>query len=168
MNLEIKKNMLPNFYNVLEVKHYINGRIRVHIPSLQNNFEKKNELQHKLTNLNGIKEIKINIQIGSILILFDENIINPQLLIGILLNLMELEDEAFNKKSGKISKTLKGTVDIVDMTIYNKTKGILDLKSVIALFFIGYGLKKVRQNPILPNGTNLLWWGYNLISKGDK
>jgi hypothetical protein len=24
----------------------------------------------------------------------------------------------------------------------------------------------VRQNPILPNGVNLLWWGYNIISKG--
>ena len=70
------------------------------------------------------------------------------------------------KKNGKITFALKDTVDAVDMTIYNKSKGILDLKSVIALFFIGYGIKKLKQNPILPNGVNLLWWGYTLINKG--
>lgn len=168
MKLEIKKNTLPSFYNVLEVKHYITGRIRVFIPILKNNLEKKNELINRMLGLDGIEEMKINTQIGTVLVKFDESKVDPQLLIAALLRVLDLENMAYSKKSGKVSGTLKGAVDLVDMSIYNKTKGILDLKSVIALFFIGYGLKKVRQNPILPNGTNLLWWGYNLISKGDK
>ncbi|MEF2600726.1 MAG: hypothetical protein U0M80_05495 [Fusobacterium mortiferum] len=42
----------------------------------------------------------------------------------------------------------------------------MDLKSTIALLFIINGIRKIRQNPIMPNGVNLLWWGFNIISKG--
>lgn len=166
MELKVKKNMLPSFYGIFEIKHYIDGRIRVYVPSLKKNYAEKNKLVTKLMSLNGINKIRVNVLTGTITVEFDKNIIDVQLLIGVLINLLELEDEVMRKKPGKISTSLKGTLDVVDMAIYNKTQGILDLKSVIALFFIGYGLKKVKQNPILPNGINLLWWAYGLVSKG--
>lgn len=169
MKLDImKKPVLPSFFDVLEVKHYTTGRMRVRIPSLQYNLEKEDEIRKQLLSLKGINSVEVNILIGSILIRFDETIIEPVMLIGVILNVAGLEEEAFGKKNGKVTFALKDTIDAVDMAIYNKTRGILDLKSVIALFFIGYGIKKVRQNPILPNGVNLLWWGYNLITKGGK
>lgn len=161
-----KKNILPSFYNVLEVKHYSRGRLRVKIPSIQYNLEKEDEVRKKLLNLKGINSVEVNVLIGSMLILFDENVIDPVMLIGIVLNFMELEEEAFSRKNGKITFALKDIVEAMDMTVYNKTKGILDLKSLIALLFIGYGIKKVRQNPVMPNGVNLLWWGYNIVTKG--
>jgi len=123
-------------------------------------------VRKKLLNLKGINSVEVNVLIGSMLILFDENVIDPVMLIGIVLNFMELEEEAFSRKNGKITFALKDIVEAVDMTVYNKTKGILDLKSLIALLFIGYGIKKVRQNPVMPNGVNLLWWGYNIVTKG--
>lgn len=61
---------------------------------------------------------------------------------------------------------MREVIDSIDFAIYNKTKGILDLKSTIALLFIINGIRKIRQNPIMPNGVNLLWWGFNIISKG--
>ncbi len=167
MKFKIKKKpVLPSFYGVLELKHYSTGRIRMKIPSLQYNLDKEEEIRKKLLTLKGINNVETNTLIGSMLILFDETIIDSIMVVGAVLNLMGLEEEAFEKKNGKITFALKDTVDAVDMTIYNKSKGILDLKSVIALFFIGYGIKKLKQNPILPNGVNLLWWGYTLINKG--
>ncbi|MBU3843180.1 MAG: hypothetical protein IAA47_09420, partial [Candidatus Fusobacterium pullicola] len=87
-------------------------------------------------------------------------------LIGAILNILGLEEEVFEKKNGKLFSGMREIVESVDFAIYNKTKGVLDLKSTIALLFIVVGIRKVRQNPILPNGVNLLWWGYNIISKG--
>lgn len=162
----MKKPILPSFYDILEIKHYSAGRIRVKIPSLQYNLEKEDEVRKKLLTLKGINSVEVNTLVGSMLVLFDETIIEPVMLIGIILNFMGLEEEAFTKKSGKVTFALKDTIDAVDMTIYNKTRGLLDLKSIIALVFIGYGIKKIRQNPVLPNGVNLLWWGYNVITKG--
>ncbi|WP_300344600.1 HMA2 domain-containing protein [Fusobacterium sp.] len=158
--------LMPSFYGILEVKHRLPGRVRLQIDSLRGNEEVSKYLEEKLKSVNGIEKISVNSLVGSVLVKYDEKIIEPMFLIGIILNILGLEDKVFEKKSGTLHSVMKETVDMLDLTIYNKTKGILDLKTVIALFFMGYGFKKVRQNPIMPNGVNLLWWGYNLIIRG--
>lgn len=158
--------LMPSFYGILEVKHRLPGRVRLQIDSLKGNEEVSKYLEEKLKSVNGIDKISVNSLVGSVLVKYDEKIIEPMFLIGIILNILGLEDKVFEKKSGTLHSVMKETVDMLDLTIYNKTKGILDLKTVIALFFMGYGFKKVRQNPIMPNGVNLLWWGYNLIIRG--
>lgn len=160
------EKVMPSFYGIVEVKHRLSGRVRLQIESLKGDEETSKFLEEKLRQVNGINEISVNSLVGSALIKYDENIIEPMLLIGMILNILGLEEEVFKKKSGTLYSAMKETIDIVDLTIYNKTKGILDLKTVIALFFIGYGVKKLRQNPIMPNGVNLLWWGYNLVARG--
>ncbi|WP_294705048.1 HMA2 domain-containing protein [uncultured Fusobacterium sp.] len=162
----MNKKILPDFYGILEVKHYIKGRIRLKIDSLMENEIKSQELKGRLLGLNGIENVSINVLIGSTLINFNEEIIDPITLIGVVLNILDLEEKVFEKRFGKLHTGMKEIVESVDFAIYNKTKGILDLKSTIALLFIVYGIKKIRQNPIMPNGVNLLWWGFNLISKG--
>ncbi|WP_294664076.1 HMA2 domain-containing protein [uncultured Fusobacterium sp.] len=164
----MKNRKLPSFYGILEVQHYVEGRIRIKIDSLKNDNEKAEELKVNLLKLNGINEVTINTLLGTILVKFDEIVIEPVILIGVLLNFLGLEEEAFEKKNGKMSFVLKDVIEAVDMTLYNKTKGILDLKTSIALFFTVYGVKKLRQNPIMPNGVNLLWWAYNIMTRGGK
>lgn len=158
--------LIPSFYGILEVKHRLPGRVRLQIDSLKGNEEISKYLEEKLKSVNGIDKISVNSLVGSVLVKYDEKIIESMFLIGIILNILGLEDKVFEKKNGTLHSIMKETVDMLDLTIYNKTKGILDLKTVIALFFMGYGFKKVRQNPIMPNGVNLLWWGYNLIIRG--
>lgn len=164
----MNRKMLPDFHGILEVQHYIKGRVRLRVNILVGNEEKSKELIARLSGLNGIGDISVNPLIGSVLIKFQEEIVDPITLIGAILNILELEEEVFSKKSGKAFSGMRELVELVDFTIYNKSKGILDLKSVIALLFIINGVRKIRQNPIMPNGVNLLWWGYNIIAKGGK
>lgn len=162
----MNKKMLPDFYGILEVQHYIKGRIRVKVNSLIQDDEKAKELVGKLASLNGIEDISVNTLIGSVLIKFSEEVVDPITLIGAVLSILGLEEEVFDKKNGKLFSGMREVIESIDFTIYNKTKGILDLKSTIALLFIINGIRKIRQNPIMPNGVNLLWWGFNIISKG--
>ncbi len=164
----MNRKMLPDFYGILEVKHYIKGRIRLKVNSLIGDEKKSQELVGRLSGLNGIEDISINTLVGSVLIKFSEEVVDPITLMGAVLNILELEEEAFVKKNGKIFSGMREMIESVDFAIYNKTKGILDLKTTIALLFIINGIRKIRQNPIMPNGVNLLWWGYNIISKGGK
>ena len=158
--------MLPDFYGILEVQHYIKGRIRLKVNSLIQDDEKAKELVGKLASLNGIEDISVNTLIGSVLIKFSEEVVDPITLIGAVLSILGLEEEVFDKKNGKLFSGMREVIESIDFAIYNKTKGILDLKSTIALLFIINGIRKIRQNPIMPNGVNLLWWGFNIISKG--
>ena len=157
--------MLPDFYGILEVQHYIKGRIRLKVNSLIQDDEKAKELVGKLASLNGIEDISVNTLIGSVLIKFSEEVVDPITLIGAVLSILGLEEEVFDKKNGKLFSGMREVIESIDFAIYNKTKGILDLKSTIALLFIINGIRKIRQNPIMPNGVNLLWWGFNIISK---
>lgn len=162
----MNKKMLPDFYGILEVQHYIKGRIRLKVNSLIQDDEKAKELVGKLVSLNGIEDISVNTLIGSVLIKFSEEVVDPITLIGAVLSILGLEEEVFDKKNGKLFSGMREVIESIDFAIYNKTKGILDLKSTIALLFIINGIRKIRQNPIMPNGVNLLWWGFNIISKG--
>lgn len=162
----MNKKMLPDFYGILEVQHYIKGRMRLKINSLVQDDEKAKELVGKLASLNGIEDISVNTLIGSVLIKFLEEVVDPITLIGAVLSILGLEEEVFDKKNGKLFSGMREVIESIDFAIYNKTKGILDLKSTIALLFIINGIRKIRQNPIMPNGVNLLWWGFNIISKG--
>ena len=162
----MNKKMLPDFYGILEVKHYIKGRIRLKVNALIEDEERAKELVGRLAGLNGIEDVSVNTLVGSVLVKFDEEAVDPITLIGAILNILGLEEEVFEKKNGKLFSGMREIVESVDFAIYNKTKGVLDLKGTIALLFIVVGIRKVRQNPILPNGVNLLWWGYNIISKG--
>lgn len=164
----MNKKMLPYFYDVLEVKHYIKGRMRIEIKILKENQEKIEFLYNNLKEINGITYIETNIMLGTVLIKFNEEIINPITLIGLILHLLGLEEEVFNKKNGKIFSFMKDTIDAIDFTIYNKSKGFLDIKGIISAIFICYGIKKLKTNPVMPNGVNLIWWGYSLLNKGGK
>ena len=164
----MEKKNLPDFYGVLEVQHYIKGRLRLKINVLAGNYDACKELESRMISLRGIYSIKSNPMLGTLLIEFDENEVSSVILMGAILNLLGLEDEAFSRKSGFISSIFSESVSALDSVIYNKTKGILDIKSTLGMFLLYYGVKKIRQNPVLPNGVNLLWWAYSLISKDGK
>ena len=141
--------MLQNFYGVIQVKHYQNGRLRLQTDVLKENEELEQEFLNNIRQLSGIHSVSVNSIIGSILIYFDEKIIESSFLYLIVLKLLHLEEEALKNKPGKIKELLKQAFESVDMAIYNKSK-------------------KLREIPKLPTGTTLLWWAFIFLSEGKR
>ena len=160
--------MLQNFYGVIQVKHYQNGRLRLQTDALKENEELEQEFLNNMRQLSGIHSVSVNSIIGSILIYFDEKIIESSFLYLIVLKLLHLEEEALKNKPGKVKKMLKQAFESVDMAIYNKSRGYLDLKTLVAGIFAFYGIKKLRQIPKLPTGATLLWWAFIFLSEGKR
>ena len=158
--------MLQNFYGVIQVKHYQNGRLRLQTDILRENVELEQEFLNNMRQLSGIDSVRVNSVTGSILIYFDEKIIESSFLYLIVLKLLHLEEEALKNKPGKIKVLLKQTFEAVDMAIYNKSKGYLDLKTLVAGIFAFYGIKKLKMTPKLPAGATLLWWAFIFLSEG--
>lgn len=162
------KNNLVDFYGVLEIKHYTKGRMRLFIKPLIGKKEAAKSLEEKFRKIDGIFEIKVNTTVGSVLIKYDENKIEPQILIGAILQVLGLEKMAFGKKQTALMKNVNDIVSAIDTSIYNKSHGILDIKTSLLILFAIYGIRKIRTNPVMPNGVNLLWWAYNMLGKGEK
>ena len=157
--------MLQSFYGIIQVKHYQNGRLRLQTEILKDNEELKEEFLHNIRRISGINSTKVNSITGSILIYFDEKVIEGSFLYLVVLKLLHLDEEALKSKSGKVKVMLKQIFEAMDMTIYNKSKGYLDLKTLISGIFVFYGIRKLRKVPVLPTGATLLWWAFRLLSE---
>ncbi len=157
--------LIPNLYGIFEIKSYTKNRIRIVIEKLKNNRVEIDELKSKLKVINGINNFKIIYSLGSLTVEFDEKKIDAQLMLGIILNLLSLENEFFKKRDGKLRDILKNFSNAANISIYNKTKGLLDIKTTFGIIFLLYGLKKIKNQPVLPMGATLIWWSYNLLFK---
>ncbi len=159
---------LPNFYKVLETKHYIKGRIRLKVEKLKGiNKKFKDEVINILIQIDGVESVKIEELTGSITIVFREEKVPVEMIVGIVIKVLSLEEDIEGKKEGVVDEKIRGFFEILDHSIYNKSKGMLTFKSSLFLIFTALGVTQIRKRMILPNGVNLLWWALN-TTKGGK
>lgn len=161
-------SLLPNFYGVFEVKSFSQGRIRMEINKLKNNSVLIQNLKENLSKIKLIKKFKVVPSLGSLTVEFDDKEIDAQFMIGIILKLLDLDSEILKKRTGKLKYGINNLLNFSDIAIYNKTKGLLDTRTLIAALFLLYGIRKLKNAPVLPAGATLIWWAYNLFTKDMK
>jgi len=159
------KMLLPNFYGIFEVKSLTKNRLRIEIDKLKNNREEINELTENLKKISVIKNFKIVQSLGSLTVEFDDSQIDSQFMLGIILKLLNLDEELLKDRKGKIKNTFSSLGKLADITIYNKTKGLFDAKTLAGTMLLIYGIKKFKNEMFLPSGATLIWWSYRLLSK---
>ncbi len=158
------KPQLPNFKDILEVKHSIKGRIRIQCKVLNGNKQgRASIIKHFFHRYRGIIDISVNPCIGTVIIKYNEETIQPMLIIGIILKVLGLEDEAHNENKSLITRESANIVESLSHTIYEKTSGVLDLKSSVMLLFVYMQCMILKTRPGLrPAGLTCLWWLYCL------
>lgn len=159
------KIFLPNFYGIFEVKSVTKDRIRIEIDKLKNNKDESEKLKENLKSIKVVKNFKIIQSLGSLTIEFDDKQIDSQLMIAIILRLLNLDEEILKERKGKFKKLFTNLAKGADISIYNKTKGLFDIETLIASGFLIYGLKKLKSEMFLPSGATLIWWAYRILSK---
>ena len=159
------KMLLPNFYGIFEVKSATKNRIRVEIDKLKNNNEEIESLRENLRKIAVIKNFKIIKTLGSLTVEFDDSQIDSQFMIGIILKLLYLDEELLKDRKGKIKNSFSNLGKLADITVYNKTKGLFDAKTLAGTMLLIYGIKKFKREMFLPSGATLIWWAYRLLSK---
>ena len=160
-----EKMLLPNFYGIFEVKSLTKNRIRIEINKLKNNREEIDELTGNLKKISVIRNFKIVQSLGSLTVEFDDSEIDAQFMLGIILKLLNLDDGLLKDRKGRIKNTFSNLGKLADITIYNKTKGLFDAKTLAGTMLLIYGIKKFKNEMFLPSGATLIWWAYRLLSK---
>lgn len=161
-----QKEKLPNFRNILEVKHSIPGRIRLQCNPIKENLELKDVLINTFSQIKGVNEISVNSLIGTILVRYDKNSMDAVLIIGIILKILGLDEEVENTNKSLVTKESKEILNSVSHAIYEKTNGILDLKSSVMVFILAYAIYDIKTRPGLrPAGITCLWWLYSYMTR---
>ncbi|MFL0195470.1 HMA2 domain-containing protein [Clostridium sp. WILCCON 0269] len=155
---------IPSFKGVLEIRHYMPGRIRLYIPVLKENLEAKEVLMTQLSKIEFIEIKDINIFTGTILLNFNIKEMKPVLVIGIIIKLLGLEHSIDDNKESLIKKEIDNLKNSLNLAVYNKTNGVVDFDSVITLALLISGMKScIKNSQVRPSGISYLWWAYSTI-----
>lgn len=156
---------LPSFANTFVVKSSQRGRVRFEVPIIKNNVQISEFLISQLKNIDVIKKAEINIYLGTILVCYDDTKIDAETVEGVLMKILKLDEQLKNRVS-VVRKKCRGTIEALNSGIYDYSKGILDIKTIVLLYFMSKALLdlKLRGRHARPDYMTLMWWGSSLIS----
>lgn len=161
--IAIKQNEseLLSIKGALEVRSSIPGRMRLYSPKIKDASETLAQLEQLQTN-NIATEISVNPITKTVLIIYNKNAIEADVLFGVVMKLLEVE----KKEISKVGTALKSVTNCVDYLVQDKSKGLINLTQAIAGAFIGVGMRQYsRGNFTVPNGATLFWWAYSMLRK---
>ena len=164
---DILKDMLPSFSGVLEVKHYVKGRLRVKIPAIKGSTQSAEFIEKALSPIRGMKSVSANAMLGTVLLKFDESILRPDVVITALSRCFNFDAAIKNRKS-IIGNEFKLFRFALDQAVMKKTCGVLDIRSAMSLLLLFQLVKAIlrwrrstlgqqtQSKPPFP--ISLIWW----------
>lgn len=156
-----------DFNGQMEIRQNIRGRLRLSSPFLKNK-EQGYALITQLSRVDGINKVGSDYRTGSMLIEYDDSKVEGELLIGAVIKLMGLENPSEGVQKSLVMKEIQLANQAVNMAILDKTKGILDLRTIVPLTFLGLAAKSYANtgNLGLPAPITLLYWSYKTLELG--
>ena len=143
----------------VQTAHWVPGRVRLRVPSLAANSRGAALLQDKLPAIQGVQSVKLDPATGSVLIVYREREVRPELLFAAVVRLMNLDAELKRMPQPVVTRELREILGSVNRMVYDRTGGLLDLWSagLILLAAIGEQRLLIQGMRAFPAGLTLLW-----------
>ena len=150
------------FRNVLEVRHFIPGRIRLYAPIIRYADFGSIAVKEKLSSINGIVGVSSSTVSGTLLINFDPAVLTPDVVFAAAVHVLGIQDEIEEIPKSFVSSEIKNIGDSLNRALYEKSGGLLDFRTLIPITLAGLGVYKMLQpgGLSIPGGFTLLWWAF--------
>ena len=125
-----------------EVVHSLKGRLRLRFPTQKRNQDFFQNLLESLSNIESIRNIKVNPLTGSVLIQYDGELGET---IQRLEEKFEIKRVGMNGKGEPLRKTILAATYRLDEKIKKFFSYQLDLRTLLALFFLLLGFNEIRK-----------------------
>ena len=145
----------------VQTAHCIPGRVRFRVPSLAKNAAGAAMVREKLPTIQGVQSVELDPATGSILIIYRENEVRPELLFAAVVRLMNLDAELKRLPQPVVTRELKEILGSVNRMVYDRTGGLIDLWSAGLILLAAIGIQRLltQGTRAFPAGLTLLWWG---------
>ena len=143
--------------------------MRLYAPTLSGNEETAGVLQGELSKISGIRSVKVSSITGTTLIEYENRELDGRLVFAVVARLLGLENEIEQQPEPTLVTGMRDLSESLNRATYEKTGGVIDLRTLVPLVLIGYGVYKMTRPGALsmPGGFTLLWWGYTSLLRGD-
>ena len=169
-----KKADVPRFACVSALP----GRRRYRAASLLGNAGLAEFMEKKIGAMTGISSIEVNTATGSILVYavseaaldlledFFRSRLFPSAVEGII-NAVYDADRSASRPPAEPTylKVARATGDFFNQVVRKKSKHLLDLTTLAALFLVIRGLRKTVFMGQRPSGPQMLWWALSLLRR---
>ncbi len=164
-----KGNEALSFGGQIEVSHSLDGRIRFRSELLKIS-DISNLVTIQLTKIEGIKKVAPTLLTGSLLIEFDSSKIDKDLLVGAVYRLIGVEESLGQLQHSKVYDEIKSVNNALNHAVLDKTKGFLDVKTVVPISFVGLAAYQIASSKFIstPSSLTLLWWAYKSSNLGGQ
>lgn len=145
----------------VQTAHWMPGRVRLRVPSLAEDGAGAALLQAKLPTIQGVQSVTLNPATGSVLIVYREEKVRPELLFAAVVRLMSLDAEWERMPQPVVTRELRQLLGSVNRLVYDRTGGLIDLWSAGLILLAAVGIQRllVQGTRAFPAGLTLLWWG---------
>jgi hypothetical protein len=147
----------------VRIAHALPGRTRFRVKGLSARGVDAGDLEARLAGIQGVDGARVDPCSGSVLVRHDEGKVGAPLLFAAIVRLIGAEDDLVRTPEPVVQRELRDVCGALDRAVYDRTGGLLDLKSALLIIFAFVGVQRVlrRPNMALPAGLSLVWWATN-------
>ncbi len=151
---------LFNMPGVITLVHSLPGRCRFRLPVLVGQTKACNKLAQRLQEIDGVADAKIDCVTGSVLLTYDATRLNAEVLGAALVRLLGLERAFSGNVEASLGRELREWAKSLNVAVYQKTGGLLDMRTALMLGLVAIAIKKAlaQRALALPASFTLLWW----------
>ena len=131
------------FWNLLEVAHYIDGRMRLYAPSVKR-WELVEEVKRLLESQSVLK-ISTNSITQSLLISFDAKEKDPYEIFFLMLRALEKAGAVSLSQTSAFQKQFSLGSQLLNRGIYERTQGQLDLWGLVPMLYLFFSVKSLMK-----------------------
>jgi copper chaperone CopZ len=152
----------------VQTAHFLPGRVRLRVPSLAENPAGAALVREKLPAIQGVRSVKLNPATGSVLIVYREDEVRPELLFTAVVRLMNLDAELQRMPLPVVTRELREALGRANRMVYDRTGGLIDLWSAGLILLAAIGIQRVLAQGMraFPAGLTLIWWGLATLLGG--
>jgi len=160
---------LFNMPGVITLVHTLPGRSRFQLPLLVGQKEAGQKLALRLQEVDGVTSATVQPVTGSVLLVYDPAILTPDVLAAALVRLLGLEQAFSGKVEPALGRELREWAKSLNVAVYQKTGGVLDLRTTLMLGLVAIAIKKAlaQRSLALPASFTLLWWAGTGLLRED-
>jgi copper chaperone CopZ len=154
-----KRSPLLKMKRPIKTVHLISGRVRFSVPAIKHRKDLANSVSTQLSKIQGIKSVIANPISYSIVILFDQKIIEAELLFAALIKILGLESELEKVPTPQLKKEVLKVINSGDQAIFDQTDGLLDLETAAMILLSAAALNKFfLAGQLWPAALSVLFW----------
>ena len=154
----------------VQTAHFLPGRVRFRVPSLAANGKGAALVQEKLPTIQGVQSVEASSATGSVVVVYREGKVRPELLFAAIVRLLGLEEELNRTPQPVVTRELKEILTSANRMVYDRTGGLIDLWSAALILLAAIGMQRlwVHGMRAFPAGLTLVWWGMASLLGGPR